>query len=236
MPLSLQSRRVGEIAVVTCRGRIVEGPESDALRQHLIDLLPHSRHIVLDLGQIDFMDSSGLGLLVRFLGRMHSAEGELKLCAVPANVAEVLRITRLRTIFDAYASADDAVAAFYRGATSRGPSDRFDTDILCVEHSPDVLAFVRELLKQAGYGVMTATNVADALILLKATRPKVVVVGADVRSSRGTGAADTFNNLADTLPVVELPPDFSSRDAGEAGQRFLDRVLALTETHGGNRA
>ena len=226
MPLSLQSRRVGEIAVVTCRGRIVEGPESDALRQHLVDLLPHSCHIVLDLGQIDFIDSSGLGLLVRLLGRARNAQGGLKLCAVPANVAEVLRITRLRTIFDSYESADEAVAAFYRGATLGDPSERLETEILCVEHSPDVLAFIRELLKQEGYGVMTASNLPDALILLKATGPKVVVVGADLRSARDTGAADAFNRLADTLPVVELPPDFSSRDAGDAAQRFLDQVRA----------
>jgi len=224
--LSLQNRSIGEITVVTCSGRIVEGPESQALQQHLSDLLPLHPYIVLDLDHVDFVDSSGLGLLVRFLGRTHTAHGGLKLCAVPANVAEILRITRLRTIFDVHDSAEEAVAAFYQRTTSGGTSDRLSTDILCVEHSADVLAFVRELLKQAGYGVMTANNLPDALTLLKATQPKVLVIGADLRSARDTSAAATFNDLADTRPVVELRPDFSSRDAGEAGQRFLDQVRA----------
>jgi anti-sigma B factor antagonist len=226
MPLSLQSRRIGEITVVTCSGRIVEGPESEALQQHLSDLLPYHRYIILDLGQVDFVDSSGLGLLVRFLARTHTAQGGLKLCAVPPKVAEVLRLTRLGTIFDRHDSVEQAIAAFYQGATSAGTSDRLNTDILCVEHSADVLAFVRELLKQAGYGVMTATNLPDALILLKATRPKVLVIGADLRSARDTSAAATFNHLADARTVVELPPDFSSRDAGQAGQHVLDQVRA----------
>jgi anti-anti-sigma regulatory factor len=47
-------------------------PESEALEQHLSDLLPHQPHIILDLGHVHFVDSSGLGLLARFLGRTHT--------------------------------------------------------------------------------------------------------------------------------------------------------------------
>jgi CheY-like chemotaxis protein len=95
---------------------------------------------------------------------------------------------------------------------------------MCVEQSADVLAFVRELLKHAGYGVVTSDNLPDALILLKAMRPKVVVIGADLRAVRNTRTGESFNRLAESRAVVELPPGFSSRDAGEAGQQVLDRV------------
>ena len=100
MPLSLQSRRVGDITVVTCSGRIVEGDESATLQKHFDDLLPDDPYILLDLGGVQFIDSSGLGLLVRFLARTRTANGGLKLCAVPDTIAEVLRVTKLATIFE----------------------------------------------------------------------------------------------------------------------------------------
>jgi anti-sigma B factor antagonist len=225
--LSLQSRRVGDITVVTCRGRIVEGAESTALHQHLDGLLPHHPYIVLNLGDVQFIDSSGLGLLVRFLIRAQAARGNLKLCAVHDHVAEVLKITRLKTMFESHESEADAVAAFYQRATSAGESFRFKTDILCVDKSADVLAYVREVLRQAGYGVLTADNLPDALTLLQATGAKLVVIGTELRVTRGTQTAERFNRLADAQSVVELPADFSSRDAGEAGQQLLEQVRAV---------
>lgn len=236
MPLTLQSRHIGPITLVACTGRIVEGSESQVLHQHLSDLLPHQPHIILDLERVDFVDSSGLGLLVRFLSRTHQARGGLKLCAVPPRVAEVLRVTRLSTSFDVHASADEAVVAFCQGSKSEGASDRWRTDVLCVEQSADVLAFVREVLKQAGFGVVTSNNLPDALILLNAMRPKVVVVGADLRAARNTRTAERFNRLADARVVVPLPPDFSSRDAGAAGQHVIDQVRAAIDNTGADRS
>jgi anti-anti-sigma factor len=225
--LSLQTRRVGEITVVTCRGRIVDGAESTALHQHLNDLLPHQPYLVLNLGEVPFIDSRGLGLLVRILTRAQAAGGNLKLCAVHDHIAEVLRITRLKRILESHASEADAIFAFYQHAKSAGASYRFDTDILCVERSPDVLAYIRELLRQAGYGVLTANNLPDALTLLQAAGPKVVVIGAELRAAHDTRSAERFNRLADARSVVELPAEFPSHDAGEAGHRLLDMVRAI---------
>ena len=227
MPLSLQHRRVGDITVVKCIGRIVEGAESAALKQYLDDLLRDYSDIILDLDEVQFIDSGGLGLLVRLHTRARAANGDLKLCAVPAKIGEVLRITHLSTIFESHGSEAEAISAFYQPSKSSGVPYRFDTDILCVETSADVLAYVRELLKQAGYGVTTADNLPDALTLLNATRPKMVVISADLRAATGTQTADAFQRLADARSVVELPADFSSHDAGEAGHQLLDQIRAL---------
>ena len=91
MPLSFQSRSVGDITVVTCEGRIIEGAESAALRQHMNDLVPNAPWIVLHLGHVDFIDSTGVGLLVRILTR--TGHGNLKLCSVSARIADMLWIT-----------------------------------------------------------------------------------------------------------------------------------------------
>jgi hypothetical protein len=70
-------------------------------------------------------------------------------------------------------------------------------------------------------------NLPDALILLKAARPKLVVVSAEVRSANDTRTAKVFNELVDTLPVIELPVNFGSHDPGETGQQLVDRVRVV---------
>lgn len=224
MPLTLESRHVGDIVVVKCRGRIVEGQESAALRQHVNTMLPVEPDVLLDVGDVQFIDSSGVGLLVRLLTRAQQAGGDLKLCAVPANIREVLRITRLATVFDAHDSEVDAISAFYQRPRRADAPLRSTVDVLCVAGSADVLAFVRELLRQAGYTVVTSDNVPDALTLLRATRPRLVVRDPALWAAVGTSAADAFNRIAASLPVVELRNDFSHDEAGEAGEHLLARV------------
>ena len=106
--------------------------------------------------------------------------------------------------------------------------DALRRDILCVDPSADVQAYVRELLGQAGYGVLTASTVPDGLILLQATAPKVVIVATAFRGTRETRTADQFNTLLDAASVIELPADFSRRDAGDAGHRLLDHVRSMS--------
>jgi hypothetical protein len=69
-------------------------------------------------------------------------------------------------------------------------------------------------------------------MLMKATRPKLVVLGAALHAMRDTQSADTFNRLADAAGVVEIPPNFSSLEAGEAGRQILDRVQAVLAPSG----
>jgi len=227
LALSVQSRRVGDVTVITCSGRIVGGDEIVPLQEQVYARIPDEPHLVLNLGKVDFIDSSGLGLLVRFVNRARFAHGDLKLCAIPPRMNEILRITRLKATFDSFESEEDAIAAFYRREKSADAPERFRTDVLTVDKSADVLAYVCEVLKRAGYGVLTADNLSDALVLLKATPPKVLVISAELRAARGTWTADTFNKLAAAHSVVDLPADFSSHDAGEAGERLLDRVRAV---------
>jgi anti-sigma B factor antagonist len=223
VPLALHSRFVGDVTVLECSGRIVEGGESASLLQHLDGLLVMNSHVLLHLGGVDFIDSSGVGLLVRVLTRTQNANGKLALCAVSPKIREILRVTKLNTIFDAYEAEVDAIAGLYRYPTIQDRPFR-TPNILCVEKSADVLAYVRELLRQAGYAVISTDNLPDALILLTATKPKLVVIGAELRAMRETRAAGTFNRLADALSVIELPATFSSDDAGDAGRHLLDQV------------
>jgi anti-sigma B factor antagonist len=226
MALTFESHWAGEVAVVKCSGRIVEGRESAALQQHLNDVISENPYVVLHLGAVEFIDSSGLGLLLRCLTRAQNAQGHLKVCAISSRISDALRITKLTKVVDSYDTEAEAIAAFYhRSKMDERPF--LDCDILCVHQSPDVVAYLRGVLRQASYGVIASDNLPDALTLLTATRPRLVVIESSLRSARDTRAAENFNRLADAIAVVELPPDFSGRDAGEAGSQLLDRVNAI---------
>jgi anti-sigma B factor antagonist len=223
LSLTLQSRCVGDVTVVTCSGRIVAGEESKSLQVCLDRLLPESPHVLLHLGAVDFIDSGGLGLIARYLTRPQDRRGTLKVCAVSSKIDDVLRITRLKSVFQPYATEADSIADIHRSGHG---VDAFDNpDVLCVDASPDVLTYLRELLKEAGYRTLTAANIPDALILLKATHPKIIVIGAEMRTA-GTKSAAEFNTIARARQVVELPAGFSGQDAGEAAEQVLQALRA----------
>jgi anti-sigma B factor antagonist len=119
--LSLNTREVGRVTVISCAGRIVVGQPSDSLRDHVHHLLRDRRALILDLGEVGFIDSTGLGTIVRLLSATRQARGDLKLCSVPSSVQSLLKITTTQRLFDIHDNEEKAVAAFYSGA---GPSAR----------------------------------------------------------------------------------------------------------------
>jgi anti-sigma B factor antagonist len=220
------------MTVVTCSGRLVDGAESSALQQHLNDLISENPSIVLHLGEIEFIDSSGLGLLVRFLNRARNARGHLSVCAVSPKIRDVLNITRLNRVFEPYESEAAAIDGFY-GRGKRDAASPRPLTILCVVKSADVLAYVRELLRHSGYHVVASDNLPDAVTLLSATRPNAVVTTAELRAASGTRAAESFNRQVNALSVIELPADFSTHDAGDAGEALLNQVRTILGGAGG---
>jgi anti-sigma B factor antagonist len=223
LPLQIHSRRVGDITVVTCSGRIVLGAEATALHDHVNGLLSYSRDVVLNLGEVDFIDSSGMGTMVRLLGRTQAARGDLKLCNLTSNVASTLALTKINTLFDVHGSEQEAIAAFFRRTRADDATHRSDAKILCVDKSGDVLAYLRGLLQQAGYSAMTAASLPDALILLRVAKPQLMILGADLRSA-ATQTAEAIRKLCEAIPIIELRSDFSKCDAGEAGSELLEQV------------
>lgn len=92
MRLSLETRDIGRVTVVRCAGRIVSGDESESLRTHVAWLLRDRKTIVLHLGEVAFVDSSGVGTMVRALTSVRQKGGDLKLCNVPEHTHKVLRM------------------------------------------------------------------------------------------------------------------------------------------------
>ncbi len=113
MALKMTNREVDGVYMVALDGRIVLGEESNALREKVKSLVAEGKKkVVLNMNNITFIDSAGLGTLV---AAHHSAKNQgasLRLCHLGAKFQEVLQITKLLTIFDVYNTEAEAVASF----------------------------------------------------------------------------------------------------------------------------
>ena len=228
MRLHLQSRNLGRVIVIECRGRIVAGIEAQALQDHVKKAMPETPHIVLQMEEVDFIDSSGLGTLVRLMANARTAGGDIKLCAVPMAIATTLQMTNLHRVFDMHASDSDAVAASYqrRGQTADG-TVHLEKRVLCFGESADLLAYLAEVLRREGYHPVTSRNLRDAQILFKATRPRAVILAPLLQTAPPNRLADLCGAANPAVPVIVLDDDFSTREAGVAGSQFLERLRVL---------
>jgi len=113
--LALQGtfREVGEIAVVDFSGKITLGEGSSMLRRTIRELVDKGhRKILINLFDVDYIDSSGIGELVSGYTTVRSAGGELKLLNLTRRVHDILQITRLFTVFDVQSDEDSALRSF----------------------------------------------------------------------------------------------------------------------------
>ena len=113
MALKMTNREVDSVSVVALDGRIVLGEESNALREKVKSLIAEGKKkIVLNMANVTFIDSAGLGTLVAAHHSAKSQGAALKLAHLGAKFQEVLQITKLLTVFDVYNSEAEAVASF----------------------------------------------------------------------------------------------------------------------------
>ena len=234
--LALDTRDIGRVTVVRCKGRLVAGGEVEALRAHVVHLLRDRRAIVLHLGElvfidsIVFIDSSGLGTMVRTLTSTRQVRGDLKLCDVPGHVLKVLQLSHLTKLFDCHDSEDSAVAAFYGARAPIEKPSFAGKSILCVDTSADAVTYIRELLHRAGYDVHTTNNLRDALMLMRVSRFDLVILGPGVPASPAT--EKSFQDACAAVPTHQLPADFSTQEAGEAAASLLGNIAERLQSAG----
>jgi len=225
MQLRLESRPVGEVLIVQCHGRIVAGNEVFTLHSHVGDSIDKYGDIVLQLDHVEFLDSSGLGALVRLMHAARSKGGDIKLSGMPPNIRKVLQLTNLLAQFEAYDSVEEAITAAYLGSRySRGKAGDARPRLLCVFESIDVCTFLREVLCSAGYNALTTLSVNDARILLKATKAKLVIISSRVQTMHGKPTSKALEEIDPTISVIVLDENFATQDPGEAAEKLLNSV------------
>jgi anti-sigma B factor antagonist len=106
-------RQIGDIAIIDFSGKITLGEGSSTLRRTIRDLINNGqRKIVLNLYDVDYIDSSGIGELVSGYTTVRNAEGEMKLLHLTKRVHDLLQITRLFTVFDVQSDEESALRSF----------------------------------------------------------------------------------------------------------------------------
>jgi anti-anti-sigma factor len=212
---------------VKCSGRIVAGDEAAIMEGAINRGLLESKRLVLDAAQVDRVDSTGMGLLVRFLSHTKKHGGDLRLSAPQPFFHTLLDATKLSTIFRVYGCEEEAIVSFLKEpanlnkqTTPAGPL------VLFLDQSPDLCAFVRTLLGGHGYEVISTCRLHDAKLLLNAADVACLVLGPDCSPSSSQDVAATLRPLAKGANLVHLDSGFKQHDAEKAGLELLRRIQA----------
>jgi anti-sigma B factor antagonist len=134
MPLEIQRKEREGVTILDMKGRITVGPEATALRAAVAAAVSDGvRQLVLDLGQVDFIDSTGLGAVVMCSTTMRKAGGTVKLLNLNRRNIELLVMTKLATVFESFTDETDAVNSFF-------PDRKLNQF--------DILSFVQQMKKE----------------------------------------------------------------------------------------
>ena len=111
--MKIDIRTVGDIHILDCSGKITLGEGTMAVRNTVRDLLKAGgKKIVLNLAEVNYIDSPGVGELVSTYTTVVNQGGQLKLLSLTKKIQEVMAITRLLTVFQVYESESESIASF----------------------------------------------------------------------------------------------------------------------------
>ena len=106
-------REKEDVVIITLEGDMVGGPDATLLSEKLRDLIEGGKNkIIVDMEKVDWMNSSGLGILIGSLTTVRNSGGDLKLIHLKKKLKELLRITKLRRVFEVFEDESEAVGSF----------------------------------------------------------------------------------------------------------------------------
>lgn len=224
MRLKVQLRRAGDVAILVCEGPIVSGAEAEHLEQKIIsELNDGTRHLVLEVGAVPRVDSSGLGMMVRLLMRVRKGGGDMKIASPPAFVSNLLEMTRLSKLFHVFPSEQEAVASYRKAAPELAKPASPRARVIFLDQSSDLAAFARTVLTAHGYEVLSATLVREVKIHLQVGKTDIVVLGPNKPQIgfEGPSLAAFLTKLVPAATVIELDRQFQTLEAEQASAILL---------------
>jgi anti-sigma B factor antagonist len=113
MALAFSTEKVDSVVVATLKGTIIAGGDTESLMKRVTELLDSGEtRIVFDLGQVNYVDSTGIGTLLRAEAAAARKGAAIKLANLTKRIHDVLQVTRLSAVFTIFDGADKAVASF----------------------------------------------------------------------------------------------------------------------------
>jgi len=111
--VKLTSRQVGDVTVVDAAGRITLGEGASVFRDTVRDLAAKgNKKLLINLSEVSYIDSSGIGEMVSAFTSVTNSGGQLKLIGLSKRVKDLLQITKLYTVFEAFDDETEAVRSF----------------------------------------------------------------------------------------------------------------------------
>ena len=111
--MNIRQREENGVVILELAGKIIGGPDATTLNDRLHNLVEKgNKKVVADLSQVNWMNSSGLGILISALTTTRNAGGELKIAAATEKIKKLLIITKLTNVFTLYETVDEAAASF----------------------------------------------------------------------------------------------------------------------------
>ncbi len=111
--MQIEERVVGDVTILDLKGKITLGEGDEALKDKINSLVHHNRRrILLNLGDVPYVDSAGLGEIVRTYTTVSRQGGQLKLVNLTKRITDLLSITKLLTVFETFDSEADALKSF----------------------------------------------------------------------------------------------------------------------------
>ena len=111
--MKIETRTVGDVQILDCSGKITLGEGTMAVRNAVREALKNgNKKIVLNLGDVNYIDSSGIGELVSSFTTVTNQGGQLKLLNLTKKIQELLAITKLLTVFQVYDNEQTAIGSF----------------------------------------------------------------------------------------------------------------------------
>ena len=111
--MKFKSRESKGVTVIELTGNVMGGPDATSLNDQLHKLIDdNKKKVVVDLKDVKFINSSGLGMLIGGLTTLRNSGGELKLACASKKIEDLLKMTKLTTVFDIHKAVNEAVAAF----------------------------------------------------------------------------------------------------------------------------
>lgn len=221
MPLSLKTRFCGNVHILQCQGRIVAGDEAKSLEAALDMASREFPRIILNMSEVDRVDSIGIGLLVRYASRLRKLGGDLRLAAPQAFVITLLKLTMLSSILQVYPTEDAAILSFLDRPLDHKVEGKAGPRVLVLDQSADLCSFVKTVLMQHGFDVKSASYFQDARILLQVDHVDYILVGPDSAQFCYETILGSLKKLAPKATALQLAADFKSRDALEASETLL---------------
>lgn len=115
--MKIETRMIGAVLVVEIKYDHLDADNTEEFKSAIQPFLTQAECIVFDLSEVDFLDSSGLGIFLSCMRRVKACGGELKLCALQSTLQSLFEMVKMNRVIDVYITCEEAVAAFEASAS-----------------------------------------------------------------------------------------------------------------------